>query len=145
MTTLGRARKMFTLALVTGLLLAATSVPASAQARGGTLKVSYPEPTHLNPAIVSGTPTGIPGVQIFAGLVLHDDKFQPQPYLAERWTISPDARTYTFYLRNATFHDGKPITSEDVKFSIETVKANHPFGPAMHRSFEAFETADPRT
>src|SRR5215510_1131565 len=110
MTTLGRARKMFTLALVTGLLLAATSVPASAQARGGTLKVSYPEPTHLNPAIVSGTPTGIPGVQIFAGLVLHDDKFQPQPYLAERWTISPDARTYTFYLRNATFHDGRPIT-----------------------------------
>jgi len=127
-------------------ILALPVTEAAAQARGGTLKMSYPEPTHLNPAIVSGTPTGIPGVQLFAGLVLHDDKFQPQPYLAERWTISPDGRTYTFHLvKNATFHDGKPITSEDVKFSIETVKANHPFGVAMHRALEAVETPNPST
>lgn len=145
MTQLGRVRRSLIVAVLAGLALATASGPAAAQARGGTLKVSYPEPTHLNPAIVSGTPTGIPGVQIFAGLVLHDDKFQPQPYLAERWTISPDARTYTFHLRNATFHDGKPITSEDVKFSVEVVKANHPFGPAMHRTLEAVETPDPRT
>lgn len=101
-------------------------------------------PGHLNPAIVSGTPTGIPGVQLFAGLILHDEKFQPQPYLAERWTVSPDGRAYTFHLvKNATFHDGKPVTSEDVKFSIEVVKANHPFGPAMHRALEAVETPNP--
>src|SRR5262245_61929244 len=145
MTHLTRAGRMLVVLAVASLMLSTASAPVAAQARGGTLKVSYPEPTHLSPAIVSGTPTGIPGVQIFAGLVLHDDKFQPQPYLAERWTISPDARTYTFYLRNATFHDGKPITSEDVKFSVETVKANHPFGPSMHRSLEAVETPDPRT
>ena len=30
-------------------------------------------------------------------------------------------------VKGATFHDGEPITSEDVKFSINTIKANHPF------------------
>jgi len=40
-----------------------------AQTRGGTLKISYAEPTHLNTAIASGTPTGFPGTQLFASLV----------------------------------------------------------------------------
>jgi peptide/nickel transport system substrate-binding protein len=134
------------LAIVAGLVLAALPADAFAQARGGTLRTVYLEPTHLNPAIVSGTPTGIPGVQLFAGLVQHDEHFQPQPYLAERWEISPDGKTYTFHLvEGATFHDGKPVTSEDVKFSAEVVKANHPFGPAMHRAVERIETPDPRT
>jgi peptide/nickel transport system substrate-binding protein len=147
MTSTGRtARLLAAMTLALGLALGAWPGGAAAQARGGTFKISYPEPTHLNPAIVSGTPTGIPGVQLFAGLILHDEKFQPQPYLAERWTVSPDGRAYTFHLvKNATFHDGKPVTSEDVKFSIEVVKANHPFGPAMHRSLEAVETPDPHT
>ncbi len=50
--------------------------------RGGTLKMIYQEPTHLNMAIVSGTPTGVPGLQIFAGLVQFDENFKPLPYLA---------------------------------------------------------------
>lgn len=120
--------------------------PAGAQARGGTLKTSYPEPTHLNNAIISGTPTGYPGTQIHCALIQQDDRFQPRPYLAERWTVSPDGRVYTFHLvKNATFHDGRPVTSADVKFSIETVKANHPFGVAMHRALEAVETPSPHT
>ncbi len=137
-----------------GLLLGGRGLLASPRAahaqsppkRGGTLKTIYLEPTHLNPALVSGTPTGIPGVQLFAGLVQHDERFRPTPYLAERWEASPDGRTYTFHLvKNATFHDGKPISSEDVAFSIEVVKANHPFGVAMHRALEAAETPDPHT
>ncbi len=134
------------LAVVVMAIVLAAPALATAQARGGTLRATYPEPTHLNSAIVSGTPTGLPATQLFASLVVQDDKFQFRPYLAERWTISPDARTYTFQLvKNATFHDGKPVTSEDVKFSIETVKANHPFGVAMHRALESVETPSPHT
>jgi peptide/nickel transport system substrate-binding protein len=133
------------LLVVLALLLLAPAL-VHAQVRGGTLKISYAEPTHLNTAIVSGTPTGFPATQLFASLILFDDKFQPRPYLAERWDLSPDGRAYTFHLvKNATFHDGKPVTSADVKFSIETVKANHPFGVAMHRALEAVETPDPHT
>src|SRR5512136_1637583 len=122
-------------------LFAFASGPAVAQEkkipRGGTFKVIYQEPTHLNMAIVSGTPTGVPGTQIFAGLLQFDEKFQPRPYLATKWDISPDGRTYTFHLqKGATFHDGKPITSADVAFSLETVSKNHPFGVAMFRAVD---------
>lgn len=46
------------------------------------------------------------------------------PLLAEGYTLSDDALTYTFQLRpGVNFHSGKPVTSEDVKFSIERVFA----------------------
>ena len=47
-------------------------------------------------------------------------------------------------MEGATFHDGKPITSEDVAFSIETIKAHHPF-KTMFGPVEAVETPDART
>ncbi len=57
---------------------------------------------------------------------LHDALVKPMPAgpttpsLAESWTASPDWKTYEFVLRNgATFHNGEPVTAEDVKFSFE--------------------------
>lgn len=45
---------------------------------------------------------------------------KPVPWLAESWTVSKDARRFTFKLRtDAVFSDGKPVTSADVKFSFE--------------------------
>jgi oligopeptide transport system substrate-binding protein len=42
------------------------------------------------------------------------------PDLAERWEVSPDGTVYTFYLRqNAKFHDGRPVTAQDVVYSWE--------------------------
>src|SRR5512145_3114777 len=114
--------------------------------RGGTLKITAREPTVLNNGIQSGIHAGIPGCQLFAGLLSLDDKFQPRPYLAEKWETSKDHRVYTFHLvQGATFHDGKPVTSEDVKFSIEMVKAHHTFGGPMFRAVEAVETPSPTT
>ena len=47
-----------------------------------------------------------------------------EPLLAESYTVSDDGLTYTFTLKpGVTFHSGKPLTSEDVKFSIERVFA----------------------
>lgn len=46
-----------------------------------------------------------------------------EPRLAEKWEISKDQKTYTFFLRkDATFHDGKPVTAEDVKFSLDALR-----------------------
>jgi ABC-type transport system substrate-binding protein len=43
-----------------------------------------------------------------------------RPGLAERWEVSPDGKTYTFHLRrDVTFCDGKPMTADDVVFSIQ--------------------------
>jgi peptide/nickel transport system substrate-binding protein len=102
-------------------------------------------PKHLNPAIVSGIYTGMPGAQLFATPLRYDENWNPQPYLAEKWEIAKDGLSVTLHLvKGATFHDGKPITSEDVAFSVMTVKEYHPFN-SMFAPVEKVETPDPRT
>ena len=52
-------------------------------------------------------------------LIRNLDSNKLEPALAERWEISPDYKTYTFYLRKGVlWHDGKPLTAEDVHFSF---------------------------
>src|SRR6267378_7871933 len=60
---------------------------------------------------------------------LHDALVKPMPAalntpsLAESWSMSPDGRTWDFVLRKGTrFHNGDPVTAEDVKFSFERYK-----------------------
>jgi ABC-type transport system substrate-binding protein len=58
--------------------------------------------------------------QLYSGLVRLDENLEVQPDLAERWDLSDDGRTYRFTLReNARFADGTPLTSEDVRYSLE--------------------------
>ena len=68
--------------------------------------------------------------------------------LAESWEVSPDAKTYTFKLREGvTFHDGSDLTSEDVKYSLErAVNVNHPDGASfLLGNIESIETPDDTT
>jgi peptide/nickel transport system substrate-binding protein len=60
---------------------------------------------------------------------LHDALVKPMPgninapSLAESWTLAKDGVTYEFVIRkNAKFHNGDPVTAEDVKFSFERYK-----------------------
>jgi len=56
----------------------------------------------------------------FSGLVSFDPQLNLVPELAERWEVSDDGLTYTFFLRpNARFHDGRPVTAQDVVYSWE--------------------------
>lgn len=58
--------------------------------------------------------------RVFSGLVSLDPQLALQPELAESWQISADNSVYTFFLRpNATFHDGRPVTAQDVAYSWE--------------------------
>lgn len=135
------------LAAVTAIgVLMATGVVAEEPKKGGTLVMAIQQtPRHLNPAVQSGTATGQPGTQLFASLLRYDDGWTPEPYLAKSWDISEDGLAVTIKLvEGATFHDGKPITSEDVAFSIDTVKANHPF-KSMFAPVTAVETPDATT
>jgi len=58
--------------------------------------------------------------QLFLGLTDFDHKtFEVQPELATRWDVSPDGRTYRFYLRkNARWTNGKPVTAHDIVWAI---------------------------
>ncbi|MEL6966191.1 MAG: ABC transporter substrate-binding protein [Pseudomonadota bacterium] len=110
-------------------MVAAPTLASDTPKKGGTLITALGQtPRHLNPAVQSGVVTGAPGAQLFAAPLRYDEDWTPQPYLAESWETSEDGLTVTLKLvKNAKFHDGKPITSEDVAFSVDTIKANHPF------------------
>ncbi|MBN2115180.1 MAG: peptide ABC transporter substrate-binding protein [Anaerolineales bacterium] len=58
--------------------------------------------------------------RLFSGLVSFDPSLNLTPDLAERWEVSPDGTVYTFHLRqNAKFHDGRPVTAQDIVYSWE--------------------------
>ena len=122
------------------------SVQADSHKKGGTLIMSVgATPRHLNPAVQSGIDTGAPGAQLFATPLRFDENWNPQPYLAESWSISDDGLSVTLNLvKGATFHDGKPITSKDVAFSIKTIKAHHPF-KTMFGAVKRVDTPDSHT
>ena len=132
---------------LTVLLADATShlAPAAA-ADGGTLVMATSQvPRHFNGAVQSGLATAMPSTQIFASPLRYDDNWNPKPYLAESWEVAADGMSVTLKLvKNAVFHDGKPVTSEDVAFSIMTIKANHPF-QTMLAAVDKVETPDPFT
>jgi peptide/nickel transport system substrate-binding protein len=126
--------------------LGLTGAIAAEGKRGGTLVIPFAStPRHLNPAVQSGIWTMIPGSQIFATPLRYDENWKPHPYLAKSWKVSEDRLSVTLHLvEGATFHDGKPITSEDVAFSIKTVKENHPF-KTMFEPVERVDVPDQHT
>ena len=88
--------------------------------QGGTLVRLFSDPTSLDPHQIGDVTSSIVVGEIFGGLVTLGLDYQPALDLAESCTISPDGTVYTFVLRdNAQFHDGKPVTANDVKWSIE--------------------------
>ncbi|MCQ4160260.1 ABC transporter substrate-binding protein [Roseomonas sp. GC11] len=88
--------------------------------RGGTLTtIVNPEPPVLHIGVNNQAPTLIVGGKIFQGLLRYSAKLEPLPELAKSWEVSADGLEYTFRLQeNVKFHDGTPMTAEDVIFSI---------------------------
>ncbi|MEX2376300.1 MAG: peptide ABC transporter substrate-binding protein [Dehalococcoidia bacterium] len=72
---------------------------------------------------------------IFSGLMRLRADGTPEPELAERWEVTPDALTYTFHLRpDATWHDGAGFTAADVAFTIARIQAEGFTGPEALRA-----------
>ena len=75
--------------------------------------------TRINPAIDEH---GEINLLLFNGLTMHDAKGKVVPCLAEKWEYDEASNTYTFHLRkDVKWHDGKPFTAKDVKFTIEAI------------------------
>ena len=101
---------------------------AGAPVQGGVLRVALTAsaPT-LDPH--AGTHLAIReiGFHLFENLLTFDAKFQIVPQLAERWEVSADGKVYTFHLRTGVkFHNGREMTAEDVKASVDRFRAIAP-------------------
>lgn len=119
--------------------------------QGGTFQMAFPsEPERLNPINSQDLYAQYVQDYVMDGLmVLNQDTYEMEPALAERYELSKDQMSYTFYLRkDAKFHDGKPVTAEDVKFSFDAVR--DPKYKAVHRlpyyeTIGEVEIIDPHT
>ncbi len=98
---------------------------ASGIRKRDTLVVQVPvEPPHLNPLVREGFWLRHLALgTVFEALVSRDHStYGFRPALAESWSFSRDGRTLLFQLRRGvTFHDGKPLTSKDVVFTLSRV------------------------
>lgn len=144
-------RKIRPLSLATillGLTIGTLSLPVSAEA-GGTLRIARDEDAvtfdpmntilnsdiwvldNMNASLVRVTPDGT----------------KLEPDLAEKWTISDDAKVYTFVLKDGLkFSDGSPIKASDVKFSLERARdlKGAPLG-SMLSGIKQIDTPDDKT
>ena len=81
------------------------------------------EPATLHPVSSKGAYASAVQSYVIEPLMIRDrDTYEHKPFLAERYTVSSDKTTYTFYLRKkAKFHDGTPVTAHDIKFYYDAV------------------------
>jgi peptide/nickel transport system substrate-binding protein len=60
---------------------------------------------------------------LYSSLIRHDSRGIPQPDLAESWGVSQDGKVYNFTIRpEVVWHDGEPVTSDDILFTVEMLR-----------------------
>ncbi|MFN2219713.1 MAG: ABC transporter substrate-binding protein [Anaerolineae bacterium] len=113
----------FTLLLLIMLSACGTVDTESPETKGGTLVYGLTlAPSGIDPHIDASSELGIPLTSVYDTLVYQDLDGSFVPGLAERWEVSQDGRTYTFYLRqDVKFHDGAQFDADAVKFNLDRV------------------------
>jgi peptide/nickel transport system substrate-binding protein len=134
------ALAVLALGLALGVPVAATAAPQGQITWGVHITLA---PTWFDPAETTGIIT--PYMLLYA---MHDALVKPMPgkalapSLAESWSETEDGMTYEFVLRpGLTFHNGDPLTSEDVKFSFERYRGTA--HAMLHDRTARVETPDP--
>src|SRR5262249_23821838 len=112
---------------------------------GGTLRISDSiDATALDPQVSNQ-------INVFSayveGLTSVDAAGEVQPFLATSWEASPDARTYTFTLRDGVhFHNGRAMTADDVVWALERIKDPNTVAQRGNDLRDlSFAATDPRT
>ena len=100
----------------------------------------------LDPIWTTATITRNYGYMIYDTLLAVDSHFQPQPQMADRWTISDDKLTYTFVLRDGLkFDDGQPIRSSDCIASLKRWSQRDTLGQSLAAAVAEYRVVDDKT
>jgi peptide/nickel transport system substrate-binding protein len=114
-------RKVFVSALMTVWSAVGCNSPQGSTAAGSMDFVIEASPTNLDPRIGADAYSQHIDGLIFSSLVSHDAQMKITSDLASSWD-TPDPLTYVFHLRSGVkFHDGRPLTSTDVKFTFDSI------------------------
>lgn len=148
-----RARAMFLSLVAAGSMLTAAAMPAAAQspaaAPSGTLVAGITsDPDTLFPWKATQFQAVAILTTIYGTLTELDADLNVVPGIAESWEASEDGLTLTFHLRDGvTFHDGTPLTSADVKASLDAIKDENTAAVAASSiaSVSAIEAPDAST
>lgn len=115
------------LALVLSSALTAPALAAAPNAnapKGGNFVFNLGgEPPTVHPITATDAYSRRVQEYVCEGLATRDSEtYEWKPRLAEKWEISKDNKVFTFHLRkDAVFHDGTPVTADDVKFSFDAI------------------------
>src|SRR6476660_3194958 len=128
------------LALIASLVSVPSLLPAAASSAGPGATV--PPPSRPYREGVLGRPVSVSPLSartqadrdlvalVYAGLVRNGPSGSLVPDLAERWTVDSTGSVWTFYLRDdARWHDGEPVTADDVAFTIGVLQDPKYHGP----------------
>lgn len=137
------------LSAVTLLIVLAFNKLSVVPKAGGSASIGFVgAPQFINPVLArENTVDGDLTKLLFRGVVKIDKNFQAVPDLAESMTVSDDKKTYTVvFRRNIVWSDGEPITADDLKFTLDTVK-DADFGSPLRSLFQTatVEVTDDRT
>ncbi len=130
MSTVGYVRRVCLAIVVSvGILLITGSLSGlrAEVKEGGTLVIGWTqEPKHLFPLMEATIQGGlIHRAGLYETLVGLNERLEPVPMLAKSWDQEENGTKLTFHLVDkAKWHDGKPLTSKDVKFTVEYVQEN---------------------
>src|SRR5687767_11464463 len=126
---------------------AAITGAAGAMAQDKTLRiVPHSNLAILDPIWTTAYMSRNHGYMIYDTLFGSDEKNQVKPQMVESWTVSPDNRLWTFKLRKGLeFHDGKPVTGEDVAASIARWGKRDAMGTALFTFVDRMDSPAPDT
>jgi len=83
------------------------------------LRVTFAWPTYIDPAVGSDFSSSSSFVNLYDTLVYPTPDGQITPHVAERWEVSEDGLTWTFYLRKGVkFHNGDELTAEEIEIAV---------------------------
>jgi peptide/nickel transport system substrate-binding protein len=86
------------------------------------------------------------GYMLYDTLFALDENLQVKPQMVDKWETSPDGLTWTFTLRDGLeFHDGAPVTSEDVIASLKRWASRDSMGQKLAASVAEYKAVDART
>ncbi len=102
-------------------------------------------PRFINPVLAKSDADRDMSALVYSGLLRATPEGDLMPDLAESYNVSPDGLTYTFILKTgAVWHDGEPITSADIAFTIDEVRNPHLAIKSPRRaSWEGVEVSTP--